>query len=142
MKISYKLAFAGILLAASAVGFVAAWSWFLREYRLQGDPFALLMIVGLPASVVVGLFYARQRVPPSRRPPTAVPTATPKPRGSSGPPVPQRVSRVARIARSMLGTGLVAGGIALATLPPFGIALGFAVALFGADVIARAGADR
>ncbi len=83
-----------------------------------------------------------QLVPPSRRPPTAVATATPKPRGSSGPPIPQKVSRVARIARSMLGTGLVAGGIALATLPPFGIALGFAVALFGADVIARAGADR
>jgi hypothetical protein len=62
MKIRYKLAFAGLVLAASAVGFVAAWSWFLREYRLQGDPFALLMVVGLPAGVVVGLFYARQRV--------------------------------------------------------------------------------
>src|SRR5882672_7244397 len=82
-----------------------------------------------------------QLVPPSRRPPTTVATATPKPRGPSGPPIPHKVSRVARIARSMLGTGLVAGGIALATFPPVGIALGFAVALLGADVIVRAGAD-
>src|SRR6266850_1875704 len=49
-----------------------------------------------------------QLVPPSRRPPTTVATATPKPRGPSGPPIPHKVSRVARIARSMLGTGLLA----------------------------------
>jgi hypothetical protein len=83
-----------------------------------------------------------QLVPPSRRPPTAVGTVTPRPRDRPGPPIPQKVSRLTRIARSMFGTGLLAGGIALATLPPLGAALGLGVALLGVDVIARAAVDR
>ena len=62
MTLRSKLVLAGLLVAASAIGVVAMWSWFFRVYRLQGDPLALLMMVVLPASVVVGLFAARQRV--------------------------------------------------------------------------------
>src|SRR5690348_4146605 len=83
-----------------------------------------------------------QLVPPSRRPPTAIGTATPRPDHRPGPPIPQKVSRLTRIARSMFGTGLMVGGIALATLPPLGAVLGLGVALLGVDVMARAVADR
>ena len=82
-----------------------------------------------------------QLLPPSRRPPTAVGTATPRPHDQPGPPIPQKVSRLTRIARSVLGTGLVAGGIALATLPTLTAGLGVALALLGTNVIVRAATD-
>jgi hypothetical protein len=83
-----------------------------------------------------------QLLPPARRPPTAVATATPRPRDPSGPPIRPKVSRLTRIAHSMFGTGLLVGGIALATLPALAGALGVGMALLGADVIARAATDR
>src|SRR2546421_8445438 len=46
------------------------------------------------------------------------------------------------ISHSMFGTGLLVGGIALATLPALAGALGVGMALLGADVIARAATDR
>ncbi len=83
-----------------------------------------------------------QLLPPARRPPTAVGTATPRPRDRPGPPIPPKASRLTRIAHSMFGTGLLVGGIALATLPALAAALGVGMALLGADVIARAATDR
>src|SRR2546429_7945466 len=77
-----------------------------------------------------------QLVPPSRRPPTAVGTATPSPRERPGPPIPQKVSRLTRIARSMFGTGLLAGGNALGTMPPPGAALWLGVGPLGARGVA------
>src|SRR6266487_3874339 len=79
-----------------------------------------------------------QLLPPARRPPTAVGTATPRPRDRPGPPIPPKASRLTRIAHSMFGTGLLVGGIALATLPALAAALGVGMALLGAEVIARA----
>ena len=51
-----------LALLFAVVGPIAFWSYSLRTYRLTGDALALLMVVGLPASLVVGLFYARQRL--------------------------------------------------------------------------------
>lgn len=66
MKIRYKLAFAGVLLAASLLGIFGIWSWFLRDYREWGGLLELLMVVCLPASLVVGpvalLLYARHQL--------------------------------------------------------------------------------
>ena|SRR5438034_221572 len=56
-----------------------------------------------------------QLVPPPRKPPTAIGLREPgRGRSHQGPPIPQRLSRISRISRIMLGSMLLAGGAGLA----------------------------
>src|SRR6266496_6120587 len=71
-----------------------------------------------------------QLVPPPRKPPTAMGLREPgRGRSQIGPPISQRLSRISRISRIMLGSMLLVSGVGLALVSPVGfVAGGMAIA--------------
>jgi len=76
-------------------------------------------------------------IPPARRPPTAVGTATPSSGGRPPSDYGQRQPLIARIGAGLLGSLFVVGGVGLCTLPGVGPILGAGAALTGLDVLTR-----
>ena len=79
-----------------------------------------------------------QLVPPPRKPPTAIGLREPgRGRSPHDRPIPQRVSRITRISRIMLGSMLLAGGAGLALVSPVGFVAGVTVIAAGTRVIGK-----
>jgi len=51
----------GLIPGLFLISGIALWSWALRQYRADGDPFALLLVFALPISLVVGVIAAIKR---------------------------------------------------------------------------------
>src|SRR5262245_45576520 len=76
--------------------------------------------------------------PPRKKPPTALGLAKRRPfRSPSGPPIPARLSRVARTSRLMLGCFRLLGGSAVALTSPIGFAIGAAAIVSATRLIGR-----
>src|SRR5712692_1724215 len=79
-----------------------------------------------------------QLAPPPRKPPTAIGLREPgRGRSPQGQPIPQRVSRIRRISRIMLGSMLLAGGAGLALVSPVGFVAGVAAIAAGTRLIGK-----
>jgi hypothetical protein len=76
-------------------------------------------------------------VPPVRKPPSAVGTATLPPGGRPSSDYSRRPSLVARIGTGLVGSLFVAGGVGLCTLPGVGPILGAGAALTGLEMLTR-----
>ena len=79
-----------------------------------------------------------QLVPPPRKPPTAVGLREPgRSRSPEGPPIPRRLSRVAKASRLMLGALLLAGGVGLTFISPVAFVAGTATIAAGTRLIGK-----